>query len=221
MSALRLATQSDTDAETLGRLMVGAFPQMFVRIPGPSRLVHARAVGFALRGFGAMSKVWFAEAGGAPVGFILMRWGNRETPLHALRALVAMLRELGFWRTLWVALRVPPPPPRWLHPGEAYLSAIGVVPDQRGQGVGAVLLRHAIAQARQRGYRRLSLRVEAANAAAIRFYRRHGFHAVRGDWDWLFHALRRDFGQVFMTYAIDAPGPAAERSGAPALKAGP
>lgn len=52
------------------------------------------------------------------------------------------------------------------------LSRMAVLPQWRGQGVGAALLRHLIERAQSFGLRRLSLH---ANAAATEFYARFGF----------------------------------------------
>ena len=45
----------------------------------------------------------------------------------------------------------------------------------RGAGRGSALLERAIAHARQRGCKRITLLTDADNAAAQRFYARHGF----------------------------------------------
>lgn len=59
-------------------------------------------------------------------------------------------------------------PPGWIH--EAYVR-----PGHRGAGVGAGLVREGIEWLRSRGVRRVSVRVEAANGEAHRFWVRHGF----------------------------------------------
>jgi 2'-5' RNA ligase len=79
--------------------------------------------------------------------------------------------------------------------GEAYLRALLVGADVRGEGVGAHLLARFAAAAAERGSRRLTLRTEAAGPAE-RFYRRLGFEPwyVMPEWragrDWV--QLRRD-----------------------------
>jgi GNAT superfamily N-acetyltransferase len=59
----------------------------------------------------------------------------------------------------------------------ALLEDMVVAPAARGRGVGAELLAHAIAHARARGCRRITLLTDGANEAAQRFYARHGFAA--------------------------------------------
>jgi ribosomal protein S18 acetylase RimI-like enzyme len=61
---------------------------------------------------------------------------------------------------------------------EAYeLVYLGVVPAYRGRGLGAVLVRHALASVAARGGGRLHLAVDAANRPAVKLYERHGFRA--------------------------------------------
>ena len=52
--------------------------------------------------------------------------------------------------------------------------SIGVVPEERGRGVGTALLDALAATAREHGHRALSLSVDRANPAR-RLYERHGF----------------------------------------------
>ncbi len=196
---IRQATGSDADAIAVGALMMEGFPGTFEFIFGRRDARTARAIGYGLQGFGALPNVWFAERDQVPVGFVLMRWANRETLMNGLRALWAMTRALGLARTVWVALHIPPLPPHWLHPDEAYVSALAVAPDQRGEGIGTLLLDRAIALAAERGCERLSLRVDADHRFARRMYRHHGFVVVRRRWDWFFHLIRRHFGDVLLT----------------------
>ncbi len=59
-----------------------------------------------------------------------------------------------------------------------YINNIAVGQERRGQGLGEALLLHVLERARGAGYRCVELDVTEANEGAIRFYRRHGFHAV-------------------------------------------
>jgi ribosomal-protein-alanine N-acetyltransferase len=67
---------------------------------------------------------------------------------------------------------------------EAEILNLAVLPEARRQGIGSRLLVQVLEEARQAGARRVWLEVRASNAAAIRFYERHGFR-LRG--------LRRDY----------------------------
>jgi [ribosomal protein S18]-alanine N-acetyltransferase len=57
----------------------------------------------------------------------------------------------------------------------AYIQTIEVLPDQRGQGVGAELLRRLEASAVAAGAQTIWLHVDAENRAAIRLYQAHGY----------------------------------------------
>jgi len=61
---------------------------------------------------------------------------------------------------------------------EAFIQTIGVAPECQGRGIGAVLLRALIDEARRRGAHVLGLEVRADNDIAQRLYARHGFEAV-------------------------------------------
>ncbi len=58
-----------------------------------------------------------------------------------------------------------------------WLEDMVIRPDRRGDGLGSRLLTHAIEYARSRGFARITLLTDRANAGALRFYRRHGFTA--------------------------------------------
>jgi mycothiol synthase len=56
-----------------------------------------------------------------------------------------------------------------------WIGQIGVLPAQRGRGLGRMLLRWGVAFVRERGARVVELAVEAANDRALGLYRRAGF----------------------------------------------
>jgi GNAT superfamily N-acetyltransferase len=60
-----------------------------------------------------------------------------------------------------------------VHPGQAEV-AFTVLDDYQGQGIGAVLLRHLIAIARDAGLKELIADVLAANGAMLKVFRRSG-----------------------------------------------
>jgi ribosomal protein S18 acetylase RimI-like enzyme len=55
------------------------------------------------------------------------------------------------------------------------ISNLGVVEAMRGQGVGSALIAAAEQRIRDRGYRQVSIAVEADNVGARRLYRRLGY----------------------------------------------
>ncbi len=60
----------------------------------------------------------------------------------------------------------------------ARLYSLATLPESRGQGVGAALLKAAADVARRRGSRALRLEVRTDNNAAIGLYERHGFRRI-------------------------------------------
>lgn len=63
-------------------------------------------------------------------------------------------------------------------PGSAYLRNIVVKAELRQKGVGAALLTHGLAVARDMNRKTVTLRVDPSNSAAVNFYRKNGFTTV-------------------------------------------
>lgn len=63
--------------------------------------------------------------------------------------------------------------------GMGAVQNLGVTPAHRGQGLGASLLRQALAGFREVGLRRAYLEVTAQNYGAVRLYQRLGFRKVK------------------------------------------
>lgn len=61
---------------------------------------------------------------------------------------------------------------------EAHLLNIGVCRCYQGQGYGARMLRHAMANALQHGARKLFLEVRPSNERAVELYRHFGFNQI-------------------------------------------
>lgn len=59
--------------------------------------------------------------------------------------------------------------------GVAYVTSLGVIPEYYGVSVGHKLLAAAKQISRERGFRRMALRVASANGRAVHFYAKHGF----------------------------------------------
>lgn len=77
----------------------------------------------------------------------------------------------------WYRLFRPEEPGYGFVDAETPELAIAVVPSKRGLGIGDELLQALLAQARDAGFRRLSLSVEPGNPAR-KLYERHGFRVV-------------------------------------------
>jgi ribosomal-protein-alanine N-acetyltransferase len=67
---------------------------------------------------------------------------------------------------------------RELHPPEAHLNRIAVDPDHQGQGIGALLLEHALVAMWRRGAETVSLNTQRSNRRSRRLYDRFGFEAT-------------------------------------------
>lgn len=61
----------------------------------------------------------------------------------------------------------------------AELLSIMVAPEQRSQGVGALLMQALLYDCRRRGMAQVTVTVDSANLGAGRFYTRHGFAPMR------------------------------------------
>jgi len=61
---------------------------------------------------------------------------------------------------------------------EVHLLVIAVAPERQRQGLGAGLLSHACAMARQGGMGRMLLEVRPSNAVALAFYQHAGFAEI-------------------------------------------
>lgn len=61
---------------------------------------------------------------------------------------------------------------------DADLMVIGVLPTERGQGLGQLLLRHVMVEAKRLGLEHMILEVRASNEAAIGLYRANGFESI-------------------------------------------
>jgi GNAT superfamily N-acetyltransferase len=137
-----------------------------------------RAEARDLNGLAASSAALFAEDG-ARDGLRDQRWPSAHgsawitelsvNPDALLLAAVADGTVVGHLVGLYQAAS-----PMWLG-ARAELVSTYVVPDLRGNGVGARLVQKFSTWARERGATRLHVTAYTANADAVRFYRRNGF----------------------------------------------
>ena len=61
---------------------------------------------------------------------------------------------------------------------DAEVMTVGVVPERRGRGIGALLVADLVARAREARVRRVFLEVRAGNESARRLYERAGFSSI-------------------------------------------
>lgn len=87
----------------------------------------------------------------------------------------------------------------------SYMTA----PEARGQGVGALMAEHSIAEAGRLGFRAIQFNiVVSTNEAAVRLWLRHGFQVV-GTLPQAFHHARLGFVDAYIMHRFvggDAPG---------------
>ena len=105
---------------------------------------------------------------------------HRHSPPESVHALdLDKLRQpdISFWAAREDGVLVGCAALKQLDAGHGEIKSMRTANACRGRGVGAHLLEHVLAQARLRGYRRLSLETgtPAAFDAARRLYARHGF----------------------------------------------
>jgi ribosomal protein S18 acetylase RimI-like enzyme len=164
---------------------VGAAALLLLEPPGGLRAVvadesaalrMARAAFLARGSAMSFEHASVAESAGAVVGQIV-RFPGAQWPGLRVRAGLAMLRVAGpraAFRLVWRgpvedALVAP------LSPDVLYIMSLAVAPELRGTGIGALLLRVALAEAAAARLRAVALDVARDNAGAIRFYVREGF----------------------------------------------
>jgi ribosomal protein S18 acetylase RimI-like enzyme len=63
--------------------------------------------------------------------------------------------------------------------GMGSIQNLGIVPEQRGHGLGAALMQMALMGFQRAGLRRVFLEVTAQNSGAVRLYKRLGFSRAR------------------------------------------
>ena len=83
--------------------------------------------------------------------------------------------------------------------GHGEVKSMHTAKSARGRGVGTAMVRHIVATARERGYRRLSLETGSMDyfAPARALYARHGFIECAP-----FEGYRRDPNSMFLTLAL-------------------
>jgi ribosomal protein S18 acetylase RimI-like enzyme len=88
-------------------------------------------------------------------------------------------------------------------PGTWYICGVAVHPDYRGRGIGAELMQMARQQARQHGYKQLSLVVFEENTVAVGLYRRLGYETIKRA-PIIPHPLIRASGDALLMVAPDS-----------------
>ncbi len=97
--------------------------------------------------------------------------------IHALDVSALQHPSITFWTAWDGGTLVGCGALKELDPAHGEVKSMHTAVEARGSGVGAAILRHIVEEARQRGYRRLSLETGSQDAfgPARRLYERHGF----------------------------------------------
>ncbi|WP_280385159.1 GNAT family N-acetyltransferase [Nocardia wallacei] len=128
-----------------------------------------------------------------------MRANSPRDSVHALDLDGLRKPEVTFW-SVWDGDRLAGCGAlKELDPTHGEIKSMRTATDHRGRGVGSLLLRHILATARERGYRRLSLETGAQQffSPAHRLYERHGFRRCPPFADYL-----EDPHSIFMALAL-------------------
>jgi ribosomal protein S18 acetylase RimI-like enzyme len=153
-------------------LAFAADPMARWATPDPARFLETMpeiVMAFGGSGF-AHGSVYLAEAAGGaamwlppgiePDGERLAALAIANAPPDRVDDLGAVMEEMG---------RFHPHEPHW------YLPLIGVDPARQGRGIGAALMRHALARCDAEG---MPAYLESSNPRNITLYRRHGFEPL-------------------------------------------
>lgn len=124
----------------------------------------------------SIARARIAEVDGSPVGVILSGPANEPAPSDSLGLPWGWTRlrssVVGFTFLPFLSFM------KHHEPGEWYITAVSVMPEARGRGVGSALLRDAAEQASAAGMTSLTLDVDEKNDTAKRLYSREGFALV-------------------------------------------
>jgi len=127
----------------------------------------------------AMSKVRLCFVESQVVGGFIAMGGNdlvesrRADILNIFKETRKEERKMLAYRL--AALRIDTPP---AHANEYFLSAMGVLPEFRGRGLGREILSEFVTSGSKLGYYRYKLNVESNNSAAMHLYCAFGFSVV-------------------------------------------
>ncbi len=172
-------TGTPADLPAIGALLAEGFADKFGRIFGATDRVPAVLAGFTgVRLRSGLVMLFVAEQDRQAVGVLEIALG-RERLSDRWEQLQIALRELGTLATLRSLIGVALLLDADEDSGElAYIGELAVTASQRRQGIGAALISHAAAWAKECGKCGLSLHVAEGNPAQ-RFYERMGFQLER------------------------------------------
>jgi ribosomal protein S18 acetylase RimI-like enzyme len=183
MQGLTFRRARSEDADRVAEILAGDPGREAIGIAGDAD--RARAMGMAIArmegmpaGPGGLQHTVLAELGGETVGIVHARGGAERfkvTPAVALAAvrIFGPFRVVGLLTRARARARVDIPSPE----GAYHIAELDVDPRYRNRGIGGALLERAEADAREGGYRQLTLETTTDNPAR-RLYERHGFRVL-------------------------------------------
>lgn len=171
--AIRSASHSPRDASVTAVCLRQAAPDYFSSLLGAQAQRVLTDIAAEPGHAWSPDRVRIAETGGSPVGALIGGPADRHYP----EAAAAMPWSLGRLRAhaidvLWWPCNT------FLSqhaPNEWYINAVAVSPEARGRGVGRLLIRSAVTDARESGLSTVALHVDGTNAKALGLYESEGF----------------------------------------------
>ena len=177
---MRIRAATTQDVEPASKLLLelpGGLRDLFAKPDTAERV--ARGAFVAGRSVLSHRHTIIVEDGGRPVA-LMVRLSGRDWRRLRLSTGVAMIRAAGPAETPGLIRRGRIQDrliPAVAH-DTLYLPAMAVSRERRSQGIGSLLVLRAMGEAAERGFRSVSLDVDASNAGAIRLYQRAGFHRL-------------------------------------------
>lgn len=207
MEGLTIRAADASDLPRIAELISGDPGKEAIGILGNRRL--ARRLGMALVMSKGSAQGWehsvMGDLDGTPVGVLQAGSDIPEFSIRISHVWLA-LRTLGPIRlvTLLPRLeaqsRVQPERPE----GSYYIAEIDVDPAYRNRGIGGALLDWAESQAREQGFKQMSLTTTTANPAR-HLYERHGFYVAETKTDADYERYTGIEGRLLMLKDLDQP----------------
>lgn len=204
---MRFRDATEGDVDCVAELIHGSPGQESIALLGGVQ--RARRFGFAVTRLQSRGTAWprtiLAERSGRPVAVLQWRPGAEPVLPMSLRlawttiGVLGPIAAAGAWRRAQIRQRVEPSPPA----GAFHVEELHVLPNLRGQGIGASLLGHAEELARAGGFRQMSLITHNVNPAQ-RLYRRAGFAEVERREDPAYEKLTGISGRLLMAKGLAA-----------------
>jgi len=168
---IRVATPEDMQA--VGRVLALSFHDKFAPLVGNQApaIIPQLPIGHV---------TLIAERNGSIVGALVMDMQHRSLR-EMRRAWPAIRQRMTLDRALRAVFGLSLFPRSTADAHRAYIHMVGVLPEERGRGIGQLLLRAALSEARRQGKSYVDLHVMEYNLRAQRLYARLGFSVVGTD----------------------------------------